>query len=468
MFTKKSKDDFFYNILEFIQLFLMSLLLYFLMSASPLNMFTNPFLNDLIQNWMKSPIKQIFKVENNQTCPENATQLFTYLWEGTEPACDCRKNSYFGIKAEIYPNVCSPIQTFIGCNGVRGRKKRYVNKWKDTNLCVERMSDLNYLSIRDSLGHNGECKNGYKQCGVDTRKFKLCFPESVECPINKISFTNSDKVINPYYTKIDKLNDDWYLHTSNKHINDTLIIDVKYSEGRVCINPSEANFKENHLRLKGDSIFRHNKPGGHHKCITKLNKLMFDQRYESIDTNSKFKFYQENELLKLVEVLPQLNAQDLINTISNIHQRSFIYWSPFCNKNTLFDPKTLIIETTRLSVYDGYLSVYKVKTIALLGFYITFIPIFYCIGQNKRVQIYINIVIGTIIGSFVLSNFLLIIFLYDETSLINHLNDIKCGDIISNQIFQTIGGNFESVMDCCFQILYINISLLALIIIKTL
>ena len=95
-----------------------------------------------------------------------------------------------------------------------------------------------------------------------------------------------------------------------------------------------------------------------------------------------------------------------------------------------------------------------------------FIPVYYLLGQQHKYQVFMNTLLVILLIAFIVSNILMVFLILEKLPLINNLSGIKCGDIISNQIFQTIGNNIEKLLDYCFMILYIVISLLALLVLK--
>ena len=73
---------------------------------------------------------------------------------------------------------------------------RKINKLFGKQLCSSKNKLLTYeFLLKNSIDNiNNNCQNNYKKCGVlDTYNNILCLPEEYNCPMNEISFSNSQK-----------------------------------------------------------------------------------------------------------------------------------------------------------------------------------------------------------------------------------------------------------------------------------
>lgn len=477
--------------------------------------FENPYLDDLIHNWNNKPIKELYIAKNNENCNK---YFLNYEWKGINDSCDCKYSNNSSTKGNIYEGKCNLIKTLLGCQTVNKIKSLKSQVWKNSKLCIK---ELNFNFSESITVVGNKCPKHYILCGTDTKNFSLCFPKAYSCPINYIKFSNSEKKTNEKITHTLKLNEDWYIHYSNKFTNNSIIIDIKYSEGRVCVNPREANIKNTHLKYKKtrDEIetekFKE-KQKLHFYCNTKIGKSNFDERFNHLDSNSKFKFFTENQINNLVEKLPQLNSQDLISQTSNIYYRSYIYWSPFCRENENLNPHSMLNDVLKLILIDSfypYLEIYLkyifiLKTIILILFWLNFTLNNYnsnncknskrnenydikCENINEKefidelTHIKINELDNKFPKNLTNIHFILMkLFIFSVTVLISAIlfnmflneknNNIhqrfisqKCGDIISNEIFNEIAKHIGEVIINNYQILLISIFLNGLIILKT-
>ena len=122
-------------------------------------------LNNLVNNWEKSPIKSIFLDEDNSA----------------------------------------------------------KNDWKRNSLIYERLSDISYNY--KSIFYEYKYKES-KICGKDSYDNDLYFPKDVECPINGIRITKDENFdTKGEYTKLN-LKDNYFLYYTNKKIDGKIIINI--------------------------------------------------------------------------------------------------------------------------------------------------------------------------------------------------------------------------------------------------
>jgi hypothetical protein len=451
MFTTKLKYEIFMTLFRLLIFALFVFLLCLIFKSTTLGVNENVFVKDLIENWEKSAIKEIYADQGN--CKEEFLQR---LWEGTTPGCDCRGSVHYGVKSEVSINECTFMQVVLGCKHTPRLEPVNVNVWKGTKLCIKR-HEYNFY---DSLTITGDkCPKKYTLCGTDTKGFNLCYPKKHGCPVNNIKVSNHPSSSGAYQSI--KLNDDWFLHYTNGFKNASLITNIKYSEGRVCVNPSETNLK-NYMKLKKGHINFSNST-----CYSKIGKFQFDERYKMLDSVSKFKFYTDNKILQEVEKLPQVNFQDLINYNSFLYSRSYIHWSPYCRENKDLSPEAFVEDLLSLSVIDSYLEFSQLLFLAAFFVFTIGLIVYNSISsQEKYVKIFDTIVLILIL-TFLPIIGLLIFILNRQSYVINKFVSQKCGDYISNSSFNEIGKNLSEMTVNTYQIfLWLIILLSAMIIHK--
>ena len=78
--------------------------------------------------------------------------------------------------------------------------------------------------------------NEGKICGKDNNGNDLYFPNDVECPINEIYFSETNKDI-PGYTKIE-LNNGTFLYYTNQSVDGKIVVDLRISSNNyIPLNP---------------------------------------------------------------------------------------------------------------------------------------------------------------------------------------------------------------------------------------
>jgi hypothetical protein len=397
----------------------------------------NVLLKDLLNNWSLSPIKDVYVSDTACDKP-----LFTHTWEGVDAHCDCRNSYYHGIRSEVFKGQCSFMQTAIGCKETSALQKISADKWKGKYLCIKQFPH-SFFESKTIVGN--KCPDDFVLCGKDSKNFGLCFPKSEGCPANKIKISNHK--IDGYVNTI--INDDWYVLTSTKYINDTLSVEFKYSEGRICINPSEENIKTDYFKTRKDKS---------HPCQTQIGKTNFDQRYQIVDSNSKFKYYTDNGIMPYVDQLTFVNSQELINFNSYLYQRSYIHWSPYCREDKKLSPQAVLKDLAGMTLYDH---LYKYFSYYFLIIFISYIVI----SSLCKNYLTTNLITYMLLAS-IIANVILILALDREKDTINSLIYQKCGEFSTNMMFSDIGKKLADNLVESYKILLLSILLLFTITIK--
>ena len=392
-----------YNIFsDVIFIFLILTIIYRINNINENKLVENPYLNDILNNWSTKPIHEIYLAKNDETCEKN---FLNYEWEGVPFSCDCKNSNNSSVKGSIFKGQCSTLKILLGCSTIKNIKSISTTKWKNAKIClIEHYVD--YSKTLTILGNR--CPKKYINCGKDTKNFSICFPKMHGCPVNYIKFSNSDKKNTEKYTRSVKLNDDWYIHYSNRYTNNSIIAEIKYSEGQICVNPAEKNIKNSHLKFKSINYLNKENEGEkkntekekvfnnpHVYCKTKIGKNNFDDRYTFLDSNSKFRFFSDNHLTEKMENLPHLNSQDLITQTSNLYSRSFIHWSPFCRQDENLNPFAMLKDISELIIVDTffpfieyYLFILVAITLTILSF--SFVEVICFDNEKEKEQVNIN------------------------------------------------------------------------------
>jgi len=506
-----------YNIL--LDIFAICLFLIIINKISNLNqekIVDNSYLEDLLNNWSNKAIRELYIAKNDEKCDR---YFLNYKWEEVSISCDCKLSNNGSVKGNIYKGKCNLLKSLLGCETKNNLKPKIFQNWKNAMICIKEY-ELDFSKSLTVLGN--KCPKHYVLCGTDTKNFSLCFPKNYECPVNYIKFSNNEKKTSDKITHILKLNEDWYIHYSNKFSNNTIPIDIKYTEGRVCVNPSELNIKDTHLKYKKDSAEIKSeklkeKQKIHFYCTTKIGKTNFDERYNHLDSNSKFKFFTDNKIIDELEKIPQLNSQDLITQTSNIYFRSYIHWSPYCRQDENLNPESMLKDISKLVLVDSFFIYFELYVFFLFGVQFIVLILFwmnmifdknnkstnnYFILKNKEEiisqinngleckliklfpistikKIFCKINCHSLKIQFVLLKFLILsvaaflssiifnIYLIEKNnSIYERFISQKCGDIITNEIFNQIGKHLSLILLNNYQILLYSIFLIGTVILK--
>lgn len=416
-------------------------LVFFTYQINLVSISSNSYVIDLISNWNQFGINSIYLDKTNKG---NCIPFIPNLqYEGVDPACQCQ-----GLP--VYKGKCSLFEEILGCESINGIPKSSLSKWKGAKLCIEQSSS-NYFDTITIPPTLSQCEFGYKLCGYDTKNFGLCYRSSESCPINNISigYKDIENVTNM------RINEDWVINYSNeiKENNSKIIVNIKYSEGKVCINPSEKIYKRYHVYDEKVKL-----------CEIGLGDINVheDERYKHFDHISKFRLLFDNNLYSKIENLPQIDHQKLVETNVYINYRGYIYWSPQCRKVFEYSPE-IIIENLNTLITLERLYAYFCKLLATTLIILFFDLIF--VHFNIKLSIYSNIIFTLfIILLFGIS--LLILTMISYKSLIKiskKLYTIKCSDIITNNILSEIGKQSLDSYMAMYNILFSEIILVTII-----
>ena len=161
----------------------------------------------------------------------------------------------------------------------KGIKKKIKNQllyfWEGKTFKLSYKEKLNYKNIHDSKE---------KQCGYDSKKNKLFFPNKIDCPINYIEITNNEKpsMDDLSFTTL-KINNLKYLHYTNQYIEGEILINFQIGiDNGICEYKNYDSlsnlFKNYNIKKKG--------------CKNDL----YDDSYTIIDKIPINQFLTENHL----------------------------------------------------------------------------------------------------------------------------------------------------------------------------
>ena len=392
--------------------FIISLLSVYVYKTTSLNIISNPYIVDIFSNWNSKAIASLS--DNAQNCIALVNNI---EYEGIESACQC--NSI------IYTGQCSIFEKIIGCNTIEAMPRQRLSKWKGSQLCVIQ-SNQSFFDTITIPPLSSQCPLGYKLCGHDTKNFGICYSNNTKCPMNDISVGYKER--EHYNNK--RINNDWVVSYINEPVNeeDKIVVDVKYSEGKVNIEKKE------------------------------------DERFKHFDSVTKLRLLVDNDLYEKIERYPQIDHQKLIETKVYLSYRGYIHWSPHCRNSPELSPESIINDISTLSFISELLSSYRfIFLIAVLFFIITQM-------LKKQLNYNIHLILSLIsngINIFVLIFTVIIISIYKANDLISisrKLLVIKCGEMITNTALNTVGSSSLDVYSMLYSILLYQLLVLSIII----
>lgn len=254
--------------------------------------YMNESLTALSNNIDAFPIMDINIIDIDQY--DSETLL---LDKGYETFCQCENNKItIGECKKITPS-CATVTI--------SHSERKLRRWKGKNIVVSRefTDDLRFYS---SIEHN-YCYNR-KSCGKITNETWLCLnKEDAICPINKIVVNNQPSYQEENITfRSQPFGDNLYFHYTNEDPNGTIVISFNVSEGQMCMNAIQQN--NDYFLYKGRGTCNN----------------QYDNSYQIIDTISKYRFYDENFMLTVLQELPDYP----LKTSSTVNLYSRGYLSP--------------------------------------------------------------------------------------------------------------------------------------------
>ncbi len=176
------------------------------------------------------PLKSVY-LNRNKCQREGATSLFNYTFPGIKQPC-IDKNNEIVINKE-----CDKP----GYRLIKEIPAKNISIWRNKLICGDYYDFLSDTDFK-LIGQNDLCSDEYKQCGFINTKTnttgihkKFCIKQELECPINFIEITNN---ISLYEYDEETYNlfpfdSDYYLVTSNKIIENSIIINIQISEGEL-------------------------------------------------------------------------------------------------------------------------------------------------------------------------------------------------------------------------------------------
>jgi hypothetical protein len=314
---------------DVIILFLSILIFYLGMATVGFTYFSTNILQDLVKNWQTQPLIDI-KVGLGE-CPLDYEPIVRDIWPGTVIGCDC-SNTLFG---SLKSGKCkSKGDTW--CSNVSPIPPLELNLWEGTLICGKRHRENYLYFLRQKIF--GGCPIGMKLCGkLDNKNKDYCVKNDEPCLINSILIektnANSLNSVQLGYGKF------LTYSTSLKDPSIPIQVQLKSSEGQVCIDPNQINSHGKPYLLMNTNTYGY-------FCTNSLDQSFFDDRFKLIDQSTLGEFYDDNKLTPILHLLPQFqfnNTQQL-----DLYSRGYLGWSESCLNDPDLSPENLIYSAEKL------------------------------------------------------------------------------------------------------------------------
>ena len=448
MKTIKEMED--TSLYLFVFINFVSLLIIFICSIIYLfsSTFSEAFLREIHENFMGVPIYTL-----NNNCNE---PLQLGYWGGTTSGCDCLgiRDRYIRHSNSFIRGSCNYNETRAGCIDYKSKPKIIINKYKGFSFCINKGKEIvDYKQyLKNTVSKNEDCPFGFKSCGyLDTLEQKLCIKIDEECPINDLYINNVNDSPKDYFTF--PLNDNKYLHYTNKNNLSYIVTRIKLSEdNEPCIYPGEFSWKYHHV-LEQSSGY----------CKISIESEKYDKRYIEIDSINKYDLYYENGIIQSIGNLPLYDFNILRTERIYLYKRTFLGFDKKCMETNKFSYEyfdKLRDEQSRARSFVKYNFIILLIIVISIVLFLVFLSK----GGDSEV-LKILCMIGIIFiamlkdskdvgaGSFIILSIIhIILFIFNFIafySLLGNKINFNCGDVLTNGLIKELKRVIGSNMTTC-------------------
>ena len=389
--------------------------------------FNNLFIKDF------APIQTISL--GRSLCQEkDMASIINYTFPGIKDCC------YENSSSILFKGNCTSLKK-QGLD-IKEIDKKDFSIWRNKVICGK--SFANDISTYKFVNYNAssKCPSGYKQCGhinnnggiLENLHKLFCVKENLECPLNFLKITNDISQYNNQNYNISPFENGTYLVTSNKMINEGIIMKVKIAEGDYpCYD--KGKYSNNSVQfpfIKGTENFNCNSSKTSNPDNSTLIKEGYDIRYHKFDNLTKYEVLRENDFEITYGRLPNLPmwTQDINTGSFNLFYLNQYIIKDECSK---FDSLEQSIE--KLRTYQAS------RVIFALFHIIIYVILFSVLGLMKVIFVWrhsllfgIKVFISLIIYGI---NLALILISNNPIQNLSNFHDLEeCLDEVSVQILK--------------------------------
>lgn len=401
------------------------------------------YFKSISDNWGRGPIVSVYA--ESLKCLADDEVLIEDFWPGTELGCDC-SNQLISFNP-LTKGSCSRSKNSgqRTCNDVIDINPIRYKKWGNKVLCGKRIP-LGYYELT-IVSSEKYCPEKMRSCGVaDSLGNVLCLPIETQCPINNFDILDKKEPLpidsNGIKYTVIELDQGKKLVYSNDDTKGQIVVDLKLSEGKPCLNNRYYNLSYEPYILS--------RMQGFEKCPAIRPDLFFDPRYNYIDQELTSDLYAMNEISILTKYLPKFELPPKTSS-TNMFTRSYMGVSQECRDDVLENDADKLItnlENIREMVdsTSTFITVaFVISCFAFVGILWIFVSYFCCSNQiMEKSSIIVSYILGTLLCIFVLVAFLKIRALPNDYLI---LKQEKCLDEYNTYILQDFISNYTSAVD---------------------
>jgi hypothetical protein len=395
--------------------------------------------SDINLNWMKSPILDIIDAQGS--CPTGYSALLEDTWKGTVWGCDCVGRWSWRIdwdrQNRLNRDSCSWNETMGGCTDIRSTSGMSYNTYKGKTICIKRAGTNFFDNFKNAVTSKKSCYNGMKQCGtLDSSGNLLCVDKYTNCPINKIVMQTNDrsKPTDHNYSQISLGYTNLFF--TNEAVENSIIMELKLSEGDVCVDPGEKNTQYSQYILDVDYY--------NYGCKNKINGNLYDDRFVKLDSIVKRDLFAQNQITSVLNSLPYYPYSSLDANV-DLFTRPYIGWNIQCVGDKFDDPQIVTVLANEISGITTIKLVIIIFSIISIVYFIIHLCLKWsnCGRGSYSVSLFniLELILILFCSVILILGFVLV---GRNSGYSNALLNFNCGDSITNYIFSNLGLNFEA------------------------
>lgn len=313
---------------------------------------------ELVSNWKSYPIVDIKTFPNE--CPAGYETLIRGGWPGTVEGCICT-STWNPLLSNFTKGSCSSIDIKNGCSKVLPQSYIGCSKFYSNNVCGLRQG-LNFVDTKrpSGSGLNSTCPTGFRLCGKGDSNTNYCVKADGKWPITDVYIGNGNGTIKLGYS-VAPLSDGRYIGFTDS-FSALPVVDFKITEGKVCVD------QEQQMKSEGREIYKlMNETYG--ECTTKVSGNSTDPEYIMIDNIKENRLFNDNNVTKVIQSLPNYNQNDSAKYDWNLFYTRYYPWNIDCERKSNIDR----LELTKLIDNSDDISSLQWKTLFLICLQVMFV-----------------------------------------------------------------------------------------------
>lgn len=290
-------------------------------------------ISQLVDNWKMKPIVSIMATEEPHWA-SGYEPIVGNIWPGTFRGWYWPKDvEQEKIRDSLVIGRWDTIQTANRCLNIDARNPIFIRRfYPDRLIWVQRMGQSIINMRRTYEFKDNKCPSDYKTCGPEGKpEYQTWVSSSVDCPI--ISFyvdtENQSGPDQKYqgFTEVNLSQGNSIYYSSTDSQGELPISEFTLSEGegneqKVCVNLEDYNVP------KGRKIYDLLNTNFYQGCISNVDGMQYDERWNFVTQVSEKDIYNTNDLFfDQVHSLPNWpNEEEMSTNKYNLFLRKYILW----------------------------------------------------------------------------------------------------------------------------------------------